>query len=46
MRLNPQHPDGLLKRGFIDAYEDYPGMRLEAIGWSAAGCRRGLNASG
>ncbi len=47
MRLNPSHPGGLLKRGFIDAYEEYPGMTVKAaaekIGVSRVNLSRVLN---
>lgn len=28
LRLNPAHPGGLLKRGVLDAFEEYPGMSV------------------
>ena len=50
MRLNPQHPGGLLKRGYLDAFEDYPGMTVgaaaEKIGVSRVNLSRVLNERG
>lgn len=47
LRLNPAHPGGLLKRGVLDAFEEYPGMSVkqaaEKLGVSRVNLSRVLN---